>query len=93
MTLKNRFLPLLALIVWTVGAHAQDRLSCSNATLHGSYGFQCYQALYSCFDSQLFVDWHQPARQAVRALVRAPTYERGPGYKIEALFAELKQRM
>jgi transposase len=44
---------------------------------------------------KLFVHWHEPARQAVRALVRTPAYERSrrARYKIEALFAELKQRM
>src|SRR6266852_5110850 len=44
---------------------------------------------------RLFVHWHEPARQAVRALVGTPPYEhsRRTRYKIEALFAELKQRM
>src|SRR5712691_8713997 len=44
---------------------------------------------------KLFVHWQEPARQAVRALVGTPAYEhsRRARYKIEALFAELKQRM
>jgi transposase len=44
---------------------------------------------------RLFVHWHEPARQAVRALVGTPAYEhsRRTRYRIEALFAELKQRM
>ena len=44
---------------------------------------------------KLFVHWHEPARQAVRALAGTPAYERSrrARYKIEALFAELKQRM
>ncbi len=44
---------------------------------------------------RLFVHWHEPARQAVRALVGTPAYERSrrARYKIEALFAELKQRL
>jgi transposase len=44
---------------------------------------------------KLFVHWHEPARQAVRALVGTTAYERSrrARYKIEALFAELKQRM
>jgi len=44
---------------------------------------------------KLFVHWHEPARQAVRALAGTPAYERSrrAHYKIEALFAELKQRM
>jgi IS5 family transposase len=44
---------------------------------------------------RLFVHWHEPARQAVRALVGTPAYEhsRRARYRIEALFAELKQRM
>jgi IS5 family transposase len=41
------------------------------------------------------VHWYEPARQAVRALVGTPAYERSrrARYKIEALFAELKQRL
>ncbi len=44
---------------------------------------------------KISVHWYEPARQAVRALVGTPAYERSPRarYKIEALFAELKQRM
>ena len=43
----------------------------------------------------LFVHGQEPARQAVRALAGTPAYERSQRarYKIEALFAELKQRM
>jgi transposase len=43
----------------------------------------------------LFVHGQEPARQTVRALVGTPAYERSrrSRYKIEALFAELKQRM
>jgi transposase len=43
----------------------------------------------------LSVHWDEPARHAVRALVGTPAYERSrrARYKIEALFAELKQRM
>jgi hypothetical protein len=39
MTRKNRFLPFLALVVLAIGAQAQDAQHCSNATMHGSYGF------------------------------------------------------
>ena len=44
---------------------------------------------------KLFVHWNEPARQAVRALVGTPGYEHSQRtrYRIEALFAELKQRM
>jgi len=44
---------------------------------------------------RLFIHWHEPARQAVRALVGTPAYEHSKRarYKIEALFAELKQHM
>ena len=44
---------------------------------------------------KLFVHWHEPARQAARALAGTPAYERSrrARYRIEALFAELKQRM
>jgi len=44
---------------------------------------------------RLFVHWHEPARQVARSLVGTPPYEhsRRTRYKIEALFAELKQRM
>jgi hypothetical protein len=43
----------------------------------------------------LSIHWDETARQAVRALVGTPAYERSrrARYKIEALFAELKQRM
>ena len=44
---------------------------------------------------KLFVHWEEPARQAVRALVGTPAYERSrrARYQVEALFAELKQRL
>jgi transposase len=44
---------------------------------------------------KLFVHWHEPARQATRALAGTPAYEhsRRARYRIEALFAELKQRI
>ena len=40
MSLKNRFLTAVALVVLVhpIGAKAQDKQNCSNATLHGSYG-------------------------------------------------------
>jgi hypothetical protein len=43
----------------------------------------------------LSISWHEPARQAVRDLRGTPAYERSrrARYRIEALFAELKQRM
>ena len=42
---------------------------------------------------RLFVHWHEPTRQATRALAGTPAYEhsRRARYRIEALFAELKQ--
>jgi hypothetical protein len=40
MSLKNRLLQLtLVVLSLTVGMQAQDTQHCSNATLHGSYGF------------------------------------------------------
>ncbi len=44
---------------------------------------------------KLFVHWQEPARQIVRALAGTPAYKRSrrARYKIEALFAELKQRV
>ena len=40
MSLKNRLLQLtLVVLSLTVGIQAQDTQHCSNATLHGSYGF------------------------------------------------------
>jgi transposase len=44
---------------------------------------------------RLFVHWQEPARQAVRALAGTPDYKRSQRarYKIEALFAELKQQI
>lgn len=44
---------------------------------------------------RLFVHWQEPARQTVRALASTPDYKRSQRarYKIEALFAELKQQV
>ncbi len=44
---------------------------------------------------KLFIHWDEPARQVARALAGTPAYERSrrARYKLEALFAELKQRM
>ncbi len=44
---------------------------------------------------KLFIHWDEPAREVARALVGTPSYERSrrARYKIEALFAELKQRV
>ena len=51
----------------------------------------CTPGLYR----RLSVNWHEPARQAVRAQTGTPAYERSRRlrYRIESLFAELKQRM
>ena len=52
---------------------------------------RCTPAAYR----KLFVHWQEPARQIVRALAGTPAYEcsRRSRYKVEALFAELKQRV
>ena len=44
---------------------------------------------------KLFIHWDEPSRQVVRALAGTSAYQRSQRarYKIEALFAELKQRM
>ena len=44
---------------------------------------------------RLFVHWHEPARQLARALSETPDYKRSrkARYKVEALFAELKQQI
>lgn len=44
---------------------------------------------------RLFVHWQEPARQRVRALAGTPAYKQSQRarYKVEALFAELKQQM
>jgi transposase len=44
---------------------------------------------------RLFVHWQEPARQVARALAETPDYRRSQRarYKIEALFAELKQQI
>ena len=44
---------------------------------------------------KLFIHWDEPARKVARALAGTPSYKRSQRarYKIEALFAELKQRM
>lgn len=52
---------------------------------------RCTPAAYR----KLFIHLDEPARQVARALAGTPAYERSrrARYKIEALFAELKQRM
>ncbi len=52
---------------------------------------RCTPAAYR----KLFVHWNEPARQAVGALAGTPAYKlsQRSRYKIEALFAELKQRI
>jgi len=44
---------------------------------------------------KLFIHWYEPAREVARALVGTPSYKHSQRsrYKIEALFAELKQRL
>ncbi len=44
---------------------------------------------------KLYVHWQEPARQTVRALAGTPDYKRSQRarYKVEALFAELKQQI
>ena len=53
------------------------------------------ETVHSGPSRKLFVHWHEPSRQATRALAGTPAYEhsRRARYRIEALFAELKQRM
>lgn len=52
---------------------------------------RCTPAAYR----KLFVHWHEPARETARALAGTPAYKLSlrARYKIEALFAELKQRI
>lgn len=52
---------------------------------------QCTPTAYR----KLFIHWDEPAREVARSLVGTPAYERSrrARYKIEALFAELKQPM
>jgi transposase len=51
----------------------------------------CTPGLYR----KLFVHWQEPARQAARALAGTPAYKHSQRarYKVEALFAELKQQI
>jgi Transposase DDE domain len=51
----------------------------------------CTPGLYR----KLFVHWQEPARQATRALAGTPAYKHSQRarYKVEALFAELKQQV
>ena len=56
------------------------------------------EALHLCtpgLSRRLFVHWEEPARQTVRALAGTPDYKRSQRarYKVEALFAELKQQI
>jgi transposase len=52
---------------------------------------RCTPAAYR----KLFIHWYEPAREVARALVGTLSYDRSrrARYKIEALFAELKQRV
>jgi IS5 family transposase len=54
-----------------------------------------WQKLWRRTSAALSIHWDEAARQTVRALVGTPAYDRSrrARYKIEALFAELKQRM
>jgi hypothetical protein len=48
MYLRNRLLQLmLVLLSLAIGMQAEDRASCSNATLHGSYGFHANGQLFA----------------------------------------------
>jgi len=53
------------------------------------------EALYGRPCAETLRAWEEPARQAVRALAGTPAYERSrrARYQVEALFAELKQRL
>jgi transposase len=72
---------------------SQGYLYCSTeAQCHGCrQKTLCTPGLYR----KVFVHWQEPARQTVRALAGTPEYKRSQRarYKVEALFAELKQQI
>jgi Transposase DDE domain len=67
-------------------------LSCDGSTMSGMSAEKlCTPGLYR----KLFVRWQEPAPRATRALAGTPAYKHSQRarYKVEALFAELKQQI
>ncbi len=77
------------------GQHRTERGSSYCSTAAQCQGCPQKARCTSTASRKLFIHWDEPARQAARALAGTPAYERSrrARYKIEALFAELKQRM
>jgi transposase len=77
------------------GQHRTERGSSYCSTAAQCQGCPQKTRCTSTAYRKLFIHWDEPARQATRALTGTPAYERSrrARYKIEALFAELKQRV
>jgi IS5 family transposase len=80
--------------------HYRGQRHSSQGYLYRSTEAQCQGCPQKKFCTQgpyrrLFVHWQEPARQTVRALAGTPAYKHSQRarYKVEALFAELKQQM
>ena len=80
--------------------HYRGQRRSSQGYLYRSTEAQCQACPQKKFCTQgpyrrLFVHWQEPARQIVRALAGTPAYKQSQRrrYRIEALFAELKQWM
>ena len=80
--------------------HYRGQRHSSQGYLYRSTEAQCRGCPQKKFCTQgpyrrLFVHWQEPARQTVRALAGTPAYKQSQRerYKVEALFAELKQQM
>jgi transposase len=80
--------------------HYRGQRRSSQGYLYRSTEAQCQGCPQKKFCTQgpyrrLFVHWQEPARQIVRALAATPAYKQSQRtrYRIEALFAELKQWM
>jgi transposase len=80
--------------------HYRGQRHSSQGYLYRSTEAQCQGCPQKKFCTQgpyrrLFVHWQEPARQTVRALAGTPAYKQSQRarYKVEALFAELKQQM
>lgn len=80
--------------------HYRGQRRSSQGDLYRSTEAQCHACAQKKLCTRgpyrrLFVHWQEPARQAVRALAGTPDYKRSQRarYKVEALFAELKQQI
>jgi hypothetical protein len=71
MSLRTRFLQVtLVVLSLAFGVQAQDKESCSNATLHGSYGFHAEQGSSRSVASSLMEMVVSPENSSLECLAR-----------------------